>query len=98
MSRALDNLTSCLIDDLVQLMTNHPVAAQRSLEISAPVLIESLKQIKLWAVDRRDIQSSLSQHLGVWLKQYPQPKEAAQELLNISISVCPVQPFKVGGQ
>lgn len=92
MSRAMDSLTQSLITDLCQLLEKHPTAALRNLEVSAPFLVERLEQVSMWAVDRRDIGAAIDHQLQGWLKQYPQPKQAAQSLLDIQKLVCPMFP------
>ncbi|KPX35941.1 hypothetical protein ALP68_200187 [Pseudomonas ficuserectae] len=90
MSRALDETTQNLITDLCQLLSKHPTAALRSLEVAAPVLIERLEQVKIWGVDRREMGAQIDQQLRVWLKDNPQPVDAKLSLLSITETVCPM--------
>lgn len=92
MSRVMDTVTRNLIADLCQLLKKHPTAALRTLEVSAPVLVEQLQQVMIWAVDRRDVGAEIDQQLHLWLKQFPQAKDAARSLLAIPESVCPMFP------
>lgn len=84
MSRAMDTLAQAMIDDLTQLLRAQPEEALNMLRVIEPVLLDSLNQVKKFAVDRRDISGHVRESLAQWLKQNPQPTEASQALLNIS--------------
>ncbi|MBB3104439.1 hypothetical protein [Azomonas macrocytogenes] len=80
MSRAMDTLTQQLIETLTELLRSHPAAALQSLQVGAPALIDSLEQIKLRAVDRREINALLQLH-------FPQADEAKDALLQLPVEV-----------
>jgi hypothetical protein len=79
--RTLDSLTQNLIESLTQLLRTPEEEALESLKVCAPVLIEQLEQVLVRAVDRRDVEARLGTVVGNWLKQYPQPEIAEQELI-----------------
>lgn len=87
MSRAMDTLTQQLIETLTELLRSHPAAALQSLQVGAPALIDSLEQIKLRAVDRREINALLQLHLMDWLQRFPQADEAKDALLQLPVEV-----------
>lgn len=89
MSRVLNCLTQDLITLLCQLLENNPRIALETLTLSAPVLVDQLKQVKSRAVDTRDVGHALQGHLQQWLATHPQTTIAASSLLSIPELVCP---------
>lgn len=83
MSRAMDTVTQELIETLTDLLRSHPAAALHSLKVGAPALIDSLEDVKLRAVDRREISTMLRAQIGEWLRVFPQPAIAEQALLGL---------------
>ena len=79
--RTLDSLTQSLIESLTQLLQIPEADALECLKVCAPVLIEQLQQVRVRAVDRRDIEFQLRTTLEDWLRQHPQPEIAEQDLI-----------------
>jgi hypothetical protein len=76
----MNTLTQSIIDNLTQLLREPGHDTLQSLSVCAPVLIDELQQIKNHAVDRRDIFPLIQVALNEWLRQYPQPERAIQDL------------------
>lgn len=79
--RVMNTLTQNIIDSLTQLLKDPGHDTLQSLSVCAPVLIDELQQIKINALDRRDIMPLIQGVLDEWLKQHPQPEGAIHDLL-----------------
>lgn len=79
--RVLNTLTQNLIESLTQLLKSPGEDALQALEVSAPVLIEELQQIKSNALDRREVMPRIQSALNEWLQRYPQQEDALKDLL-----------------
>jgi hypothetical protein len=78
--RVMNTLTQNIIDSLTQLLKDPGHDTIQSLSICAPVLIDELQQIKINALDRREIIPLIQGVLDEWLKHHPQPEGAIHEL------------------
>ena len=78
--RVMNTLTQNIIDNLTQLLKDPGDDTLQSLSVCAPVLIDELQQIKVNALDRRDIMPLIQGVLDEWLKQHPQPEGAIHDL------------------
>ncbi|KYC16505.1 MULTISPECIES: hypothetical protein [unclassified Pseudomonas] len=78
--RVMNTLTQNIIDSLTQLLKDPGHDTLQSLSVCAPVLIDELQQIKINALDRRDIMPLIQGVLADWLKQHPQPEGAIHDL------------------
>lgn len=78
--RVMNTLTQNIIDSLTQLLRDPGHDTLQSLSVCAPVLIDELQQIKINALDRRDIMPLIQAVLDELLKQTPQPEGAIRDL------------------